>query len=335
MKYSAIFLAALACCPAVQAADHDQHQQHHTHLTSSPAGVMADHVHAKGSWMFSYTWMHMRMDGMRDGTSGVSDGKVLKKYMVTPENMDTDMHMFGAMYAVNDDFTLMAMAPWIKKSMQHKTRMGKRFTTGSEGVGDVKLSGIYALSNRGNHQVLVNFGVSAPSGDINEKDNTPAMKNARLPYPMQLGSGTWDLLPGLTWTLSRGAHSWGAQTQGTVRLGDNDNNYSFGDRIEVSGWGAYRFLPSWSASLRLKGQAWGDVDGNDRQLNKNVVPTADNDLQGGQRIDFLAGVNFYAPAGVFSGNRLALEGGIPVYENLDGPQMSTDWMLTANWQMVF
>lgn len=89
-----------------------------------------------------------------------------------------------------------------------------------------------------------NFGISAPSGDIDEKANTPAMNNARMPYPTQIGSGTWDLLPGLTWTFQKGAHSWDARTQGTIRLGDNDNSYSFGDRIEVSGWGAYRFLSS-------------------------------------------------------------------------------------------
>jgi hypothetical protein len=26
--------------------------------------------------------------------------------------------------------------------------------------------------------------------------------------------------------------------------------------------------------------------------------------------------------------------GLPVYEHLDGPQMSADWSLTANWQLL-
>lgn len=85
------------------------------------------------------------MDGMRDGTRGVSDGKVLERSMATPKNMDTDMHMLGVMYAVTDDLTLMAMIPWINKGMDLKTRMGQCFSTSSQGVGDVRLSGIYAL----------------------------------------------------------------------------------------------------------------------------------------------------------------------------------------------
>ena len=314
-----------------QAAEH----HHHAHLTESPAGVMGDHVHHKGSWMFSYTYMTMHMDGMRDGTDDLSNSEVLQDFMVTPTSMDMQMHMFGTMYAVTDDFTLMAMAPWISKDMDHRTRMGVRFSTSSDGIGDVKLSGIYKIYNRNDHQLLLNFGVSAPTGDIDEKGNTPAMQNAQLPYPMQLGSGTWDLLPGATYTGRQNAWSWGSQALGTLRPGDNDNNYTLGDRLELSGWGAYRLAPAWSTSLRLKWQTWGDVDGNDSKLNPRMVPTADPDLQGGTRADLLAGVNFYAPSGVFGGNRLAIEGGIPVYENLDGPQMSTEWMLTANWQKVF
>ena len=183
--------------------------------------------------------------------------------------------------------------------------------------------------------MLLNFGASALTGDIDEKGNTFAMQNAQLLYPMQLGSGTWDLLLGATYTGRQNAWSWGSQVLGTARLGDNDNNYTLGDRLELSGWGAYRLTPAWSTSLRLKWQTWGDVDGNDSKLNPMIVPTADPDLQNSTRADLLAGVNFYAPSGVFSGNRLAIEGGIPVYENLDGPQMSTEWMLTANWQKVF
>jgi len=325
-------LLAMSGSPALAA----DHHHHHVHLTTSPAGVMGDHVHHQGSWMFSYTYMTMHMDGMRDGTSDLGNSEVLQDFMVTPTSMDMQMHMFGTMYAVTDDFTLMAMAPWIRKEMDHRTRMGARFSTSSDGLGDVKLGGIYKVYNRDDWQLLLNFSVSAPTGDIDEKGNTPAMRNAQLPYPMQLGSGTWDLLPGVTWVGANHAWSWGGQVLGTVRTGgNNDNHYSLGDRLELGGWGAYRFAPAWSTSLRLKWQTWGNIDGSDPKLNPRVVPTADPDLQGGTRADLLAGVNFYAPAGVFSGNRLAIEGGVPVYENLDGPQMSTQWMLNASWQVVF
>ena len=317
----------------VQAADHHA-GSHHSHLTEAPAGVMGDHVHRRGSWMFTYSYMTMHMDGMRDGNDDLSSSDVLQDFMATPVRMDMQMHMFSTMYAVTDNFTLMAMVPWLKKDMDLVTRMGARFSTSSEGIGDVQLSGLYKVVGAGKHKLLLNFGISAPTGDIDQTGNTPAMQNAQLPYPMQLGSGTWDLLPGATYTGTEKAWSWGTQLLATLRLGDNDNDYSLGNRLELNGWGAYRFAPAWSASLRLKWRTWGDVDGNDPKLNPALVPTADPDLQGGTRTDLLAGVNFYMPSGAFNGNRLAIEGGAPVYENLDWPQMSEEWVLAASWQAI-
>lgn len=335
MKISVTVAALAVFAAAVQAEPHHQHGSHQGHLSQAPAGVMGDHVHHSGDWMFSYSYRYMHMDGMRDGSDSLSDGEVLAGYMVAPLRMDMEMHMLGVMYALNDSFTLMGMLPYVEKDMDHITRMGARFTTRSQGVGDVKLSALYALSRRQQRNIVLSLGVSMPSGDIDESDATPAMTDARLPYPMQLGSGTWDLLPGVTYTDGFGGWSWGGQLAATLRLGDNDNDYSLGDRLDLSGWASYRLAPAWSASLRLAGHAWGDIDGEDRQLNPALVPTADPKLQGGRRLDILAGINLFLPGGGFGANRLALEAGLPVYEHLDGPQMSADWSLTANWQLLF
>ena len=39
--------------------------------------------------------------------------------------------------------------------------------------------------------------------------------------------------------------------------------------------------------------------------------------------------------GPLAGTRFAVEGGVPVYQNLDGPQLETDWVLTAGFQYAF
>ncbi len=320
---------------AVPAADHSHHAgHHHNHADDSPIGVMGGHTHSKGTWMFSYRYMRMQMDGMRDGTDDLTDAEVLRDFRVTPVRMTMQMHMFGAMVAPSDDLTLMLMLPWVKKDMDHMTRMGTRFTTRSEGPGDIRLSSLYVLKRWHQQQVHLNVGISLPTGDIDEKDDTPAMANAPLPYPMQTGSGSWDLLPGLTWIGQSNGWSWGGQLMGTVRLNDNDNDYRLGNRLELSAWASRKVNDIIGASLRFRGLAWGDVDGADPKLKPNVVPTADPNLQGGQRLDILAGLNVYTGSGAFRGHRLALEFGAPVYENLDGPQMSTRWMLTAGWQYV-
>lgn len=319
---------------SAQAVDHSQHvnHNHHDHIDYSPLGVMGSHTHEKGSMMFSYRFMNMQMDGMRDGTDDLTDAEVLRDFMVTPTRMTTQMHMFGVMYAPANNFTVMAMLPWVRKNMDHITRMGARFTTRSEGLGDIRLSGLYVLKSGHNQQIHLNAGVSLPTGDIDEKDDTPAMANAQLPYPMQLGSGSWDLLPGITYLGNNTSISWGGQVTGTIRLNDNDNDYRLGNRLELTGWGSKKISRALNGTLRLKGMVWGDIDGKDPKLNPMVVPTADTNLQGGKRIDILAGLNLYPQNGASRGHRLSIEIGTPVYEDLDGPQMSSQWMLTAGWQ---
>ena len=34
-------------------------------------------------------------------------------------------------------------------------------------------------------------------------------------------------------------------------------------------------------------------------------------------------------------NRLAIEGGLPVYQNLSGPQLGQSWQITAGWQLAW
>jgi len=301
----------------------------------APISLMGEHRHDAGEIMLSYRYMHMKMEGNRDGTDDVSTQQVLSDFPVAPLRMTMDMHMFGLMYGVTDAVTAMVMLPYIKKSMDHVTRMGATFTTESEGFGDARLSALVRLYDEGHHRVHLNAGLSFPTGSIKEKGDTPAMANAVLPYPMQIGSGTYDLLPGLTYVGYSEAYSWGAQLTGTVHLGKNGHDYRLGDRVQLSTWGQ-RPVTNWlSASLGLNFHAWGDINGADPALNPMMVQTADPTRQSGNRIDVAFGLNTLLPEGMFKGNRLALEFALPVHQDLDGPQLETDWILTFGWQFAF
>ena len=301
----------------------------------APIGVMGEHTHEKGELMLSYRYMYMRMKGNRVGTNSVSNQEVLEQFMVTPTDMDMQMHMFGAMYAVTNRITLMGMIPYVKKSMNHLTRSGARFKTSSEGLGDIKFSGLFKAIDWGNNNnIILNFGLSFPTGSIDKKDDTPMGPDQQLPYPMQLGSGTWDLLPGVTYNGRQGNIGWGGQVMGVVRLGENDRDYTLGNRLNITTWTDYNINYWVSTSFRLDWGFWGNIDGADPALNPAVVPTADPDLRGGNRLDALVGLNFVNQAGPkwLKGQRLAFEFGIPVYQDLDGPQLETDWILLFGWQ---
>ncbi len=242
------------------------------------------------------------------------------------------MHMLGAMYGATDKLNLMAMLPYVRLSMDHVTRMGGTFTTTTDGIGDAKVTALYLLGRWGRQQLHLNAGIGLPTGSVDEKGDTPAGSNQKLPYPMQLGSGTIDLLPGITYVGQSDDWSWGGQLGATIRLGDNSEGYTLGNRVAATFWSARKWTDSFSTSVRLAGSSWGNIDGRDDELNPAMVPTADPRLRGGKRIDLLFGFNLLGRGGALKGHRVALELGRPIYQTLDGPQLETDWSVTLGWQ---
>lgn len=311
----------------------------------APIGVMADHTHSAGEVMLSYRAMHMSMEGSRVGTDSVSDSEVVsptgENFLVTPVRMPMTMHMLGVMYAPTDELTLMAMLPVTLIEMDHLTRAGSTFSTEARGVGDVSVTAMYVLGRFERQRIHASLGVRLPSGSIEKSDVTPASApgEARLPYPMQLGSGTVDLAPGLTYLVQSDDWSGGAQVQATLRTGQNDAGYRLGHRFMATGWVARRLGNRWSVSARLASETWGNIDGEDPSfagaLATRMVPTVFPDLRGGKRLDLGAGVNVYLKPSRPGQVRLAFEFMAPVYQDLDGPQLERDYQLIGGIQLLY
>lgn len=304
--------------------------------------VLGGHTHPAGQSMFGYQFMHMNMSGLYQGSREISPSDAFAQGFATVHTkMEMEMHMVEAMYAPTDRITLMAMLPYKQMSMLHLMNTGMTFTQSAKGIGDLEVMGLYTFFGdirQGGHRLLLNASVSCPTGSINVKDHAggdPSRPLALLEYPMQLGSGTYDLMPGLTYLGDAGPWSWGAQTIETIRLGRNDHGYRFGDQYRVSVWTAYGFTEWFAPSVRLDGRGWGDVKGADPGLRTNPTPEARTDLRAGRRLDLLFGINFYVPQGVLKGSRVMLEGGLPVYQHLDGPQLGTAWMFSLGWSYGF
>ncbi len=304
----------------------------------APIGVMGDHVHEKGESMISYRFMRMMMEGNRTGGDQVGSNAVLQNFLVSPLDMPVNMHMVGLMYAPSDRVTLMGMLPWVSLSMDHVTRSGGAFTTESSGLGDIQVGGLIGLKAEGKYRSHLNASVSLPTGGIEQIDVTPASapNESQLPYPMQIESGTIDLKPGITFLSMGRLGSWGAQGSATIRMGENDRNYSLGNVVSGTAWLAVRLTDHLSTSFRLEGTTWGDIEGADpAYMNLMMVPTVNPDLRGGTRFDLPVGLNYYINSGVLAGHRIAVEYAFPVYQNLNGPQLETDGILTIGWQKSF
>jgi len=298
----------------------------------APIGVMGDHTHEAGSWMLSYRFMTMAMSGHLEGTRPVPLDEVLRSgtgdYMVAPREMPMTMQMLGLMFAPTDAVTLMVMLPVLDYEMSHVTAMGGQFETDSSGLGDVGLSALIPVTP----ETHVGFGVSAPTGSIDETGLTP-MGNVVLPYPMQPGSGTWDLTMSLTTGVTFERGRWGVQTETKLRTGTNDADYTLGNVYSASTWySVNREHRSYSVRLDYKNRR--NIRGEDRRLaaarSMSLVPTVDPRRRGGERVDLLLGING-ATGGPW---RWALEVGYPVFQSLDGPQLETNWLLTGGLQWM-
>lgn len=290
--------------------------------------------------MFSYRYMHMNMNGNGEETNELSTSEILRSgsgdYMVAPESMPMEMHMLGMMYAVSDKVTLMAMLPYVNSSMDHVTASGGAFTTESSGPGDIKLSALYNFYRGPNNRMHWHFGISIPTGSVEEKDDTPMAQDALMPYPMQNGSGSWDFMPGLTYLVQNEKISAGMQGKAVVRLTDNDNDYRLGNRYTLSGWAGYKLSDYVSPLLSLEFNTWSDISGRDRRhdmaLNNNIVHTVDPDKKAGSRLDLGLGLNISIPEGPLHDLRIAGNYNLPVYQYVDGPQMLTQGILTVGLQ---
>lgn len=310
----------------------------------APIGVMGDHTHNKGELMFSYRFMTMTMEGMRDGTESLSSDDVTGTmmepgdYMVSPTEMPMKMHMIAAMYAISDKFTLMAMTNYVQTEMNHVTRMDATFTTESAGIGDSWISGLYKFHDAGYQRAHFNLGVKIPTGSITKRDITPASapNKTQLPYPMQTGTGTWDLKPGITFLSQHGKVSLGSQTNVQLPLSENENGYKLGTKTSLTAWGAFKFSNSFSFSLRGNATFQGKIDGSDSAfdmaLANGMVPTVDPANFGGTLIFGGAGLNFYVPHGALKNVRIGIEYEIPFYQDINGPQMETKSNLTLGIQ---
>ncbi|WP_299315572.1 transporter [uncultured Aquimarina sp.] len=303
----------------------------------APISVMGDHTHGKGEFMFSYRYMYMNMEDLNRGSENVDFSNALPPndiYMVTPTNMPMNMHMLGIMYAPNNKITLMAMVNYSSQEMDHLTAMGGAFKTESSGFGDTKIGALYKFFNKNKQQLHGQIGLSIPTGSIDKKDVTPAStpNETILPYPMQIGSGTWDTEIALTYLKQWNILSFGTQARTTLRIGENDNEYRLGNKYSLNNWIAVTAADWLSFSGRLELGATDKISGTNPDLNPMMVITADTANSGMTYTNAGLGFNLYAFKGSIKNLRLGFEASIPLFQNMNGIQLRNKETITLGLQ---
>jgi hypothetical protein len=312
-----------------------------------PAGVTGAAMVAPGETMVMYMPMVMSMQGNYIGTDKISTVTILgtrdisgggpANLRMVPENMDAQVHMVGATYGLTDAINVMVMGNYVEKDMTMTTynmagtkEVGTRTYT-TDGFGDVSVIGLLCLYQDGVNHVHANFGLSLPSGSTTENMNMLSPKGTymlmRATYGMQLGTGTVDLLPGLTYTANKELWSWGAVWRARLPM-ESDQGYHWGNTNHLTGWLGYTFFPGITATTRIAGTVQDRIEGKDPQIFGGMQGAYPG-WYGGERVDLFGGIEVAGHQFGLGRTKLAIEAGFPVYQNLNGPQIGENWQLNA------
>lgn len=297
--------------------------------------------------MISYRYMSMGMYGLLSGTEAKDKSDLFVNYLMTPRRMQMDMHMLMGMYGITNRLTAMLMLNYNVNSMQmdmlsasghnHGSSGHINHTMKTSGLGDIKIHFLYGLIKKPEHQLLLSIGASLPSGNIQVKGKSDDMMypGKRYPYSMQLGSGTYDILPCVSYIFQRNKITFSLQGSGIIRTHYNTVGYNLGNEASANLWLAYQWLNFLSSSVRLEGNAASEISGYDPTLYYYNELSANPHNYGGKRLNGFIGSVFHFRKGFLKNNRLGIEYGIPLYQSLNGVQIQLRQTLYAAWSITF
>ncbi len=197
-----------------------------------------------------------------------------------------------------------------------------------DSITDTTIAGIWRFYQDPINRVQLNLGMSIPTGSTSEPGTllqpNGSYNTARDFYGMETGTGTFDLMPGIAYKGILDDWSWGLSYRARLPLAVNPEGYAWGDLHEFSAWGGYSWVPGLTTTLRLVGTLQGSIIGHDPQV-VGKVQTADPNNYGGQRAEVFGGVTVDGALFGQPAFEVGAEGGVPVYQNLNGPQLGRNW----------
>lgn len=311
-------------------------------------------IQERNKWSLAHRYLRFDFDGNNIGTrevpvsevlwSGVPAERTNDNFPIVPLIICQKAYVTALTYNASERWHWNVLIPYIIQNTDHVANDSlptidadfARFIIRSEGIGDITINPSFVAYNEKGHTITLHTGLSLPVGSIDEKGDTPAPGSMnQLPYTMQIGSGTFDYLPGITYVYNAGKTRWGAQALGTVRLGKNDRDYALGNRLSLSTWVRTRVSEWLEPSLTVSAQVWDRISGIDkdfRQYRGGFFPATVTDPSnfGGEKIIVTGGLTFLGQNN-FANHSLGVSYGAPIYQRLNGPQPREIWRMSFSW----
>jgi len=300
-----------------------------------PVNVRGGYTLERGQVVLAYRFERVGHSRLQNGRNEIAPESVLGAFTTAPETLDLDRHVFSALWSPIDFLTFQVELPYLRSvtdQVYDDAGTITGFETKSSGFGDVMLWVLYRVYRDDYSNLHLNLGLSFPSGSIAQAQvpdmaGVPSDELRRLAYPLQLGSGTVDLQPGFTYRGRYGDGAWGFQALAVLRAGTNEFDYILGNAYEAKAWGDYAWNEWLSNSFTLGWRQRFDGSGADDLIDPTSSPMADPELLAYRRLDALFGLAITPTGGRLARTRWALDAGLPAWQDLDGPQPRTKWLI--------
>ena len=233
-----------------------------------------------------------------------------------PQDSSMEEHraVLGFNHGVTPELSLSLLLPALQKESGRRPSPGVTESQRNEGLGDAALIGKYRFFSeywsKSAFHVSAIGGIELPTGSSSERDGA-----GLLPFSMQLGSGSVDVIGGLALTLSIERFRFDALALYKANQ-EGSHDFSEGDFFVLGCNFAYRFLheqyPGPSASAKV-GLSW-------RQEDPDELSGAELDNTGLRELRLRAGLVYHPSPEI---DLVALVE-VPAYGDYDGEQLALD-----------
>jgi hypothetical protein len=312
-------------------------------------------------WRLGYRYHTVRFDGYRIGTEQVSIDRLLFRpgmtrgplnYPVVPTTVAQSAHLVDVGFHIDQRWSIDGTVPLVRQRTDHVSSVPgfEAFTIDTGGLGDIAVSVSHRQASPAGSIVMWTAGISLPTGSVEQRGETPRGNGVILPYTMQLGSGTADLLLGGSYATRHlpklgGLRlvGWGAEASARMRGGRNDRNYRLGHQLAWEGWLRFQPYREVRTSVGLAGTWAGRISGGDEALIVPgpfpfVAPVADPAAYGGRKSSLRVSAELPWEALADAARaRAALTVTLDrcLFISLNGPQPAERWRLAVGWNVSF
>ncbi|NQY66124.1 MAG: hypothetical protein HRT72_00145 [Flavobacteriales bacterium] len=260
--------------------------------------------------------------------SGFGAGASLAREI--PDELNIDEHRLRIMYSPWNESSISVESGYRWNLMRvisaDLEQVGKNYNVISKGFTDTKVMLNLEMIDKDLTMVLLNMGVSLPTGAIDQKYNSNVFNDeVSFGYIMQTGSGTFDPIIESVYMRTGAKTSIGLKGTMINRIYTNENNYRYGHHYSaVTGIGR-KWMEGFGTTFRFDFNKWNRVVGVDSSMDPMLSPINRAENTSGVRLDGSVGIVFDMPKkNGIKGLTFIADFRYPIYQMLDGPQLGID-----------